>query len=165
MFWRCPKIIVILIWKQLFECGWRSCLVCSFSTILSMGMLTVKRRKPHPIHYISFGCDHYGEKEQSDMNRIKWSNHTLARNSPTCHTVCPRRRRAIDISSCIVAWASWVAVGDFDPLADRLYMYRPHVLVSSAVWPRPVCYKLKTDVQWIWDTSVYPQLCSIQSVS
>ena len=31
-----------------------------------------------------------------------------------------------------------MAVGDFDPLADRLYMYRPHVLVSSAVWPRPV---------------------------
>ena len=38
---------MILIWKQLFECGWRSCLVCSFSTILSMCMLTVKRRKPH----------------------------------------------------------------------------------------------------------------------
>ena len=28
-----------------------------------------------------------------------------------------------------------------------------------------LCCKLNTDVQWIWDTSVYPQLYSIQSVS
>ena len=63
---------MILIWKQLFECGWRSCLVCSFSTILSMGMLTVKRRKPRSDSlYQYFGCDHYGEKEHSDMEPHK----------------------------------------------------------------------------------------------
>lgn len=76
-----------------------------------------KAQAPSDSLYQYFGCDHYGEKEQSDMNRIKWSNHTLGRNSPTCHTVCPRRRRAIDIYLilyCGLSW--WLCVGD--PLAD-----------------------------------------------
>ena len=85
----------------------------------------------------------------------KWSNHTHARNSPTCHTVLRSMPTPTTGYRHLILYCglSWVAVGDFDPLADgsrtdstcigHMYLYLP-------LWPRPVANsKPKEQGSWV----------------